>query len=170
MLDSETPLGSLFIAGQKRVQTYLENQGYVVVGTSTKVSESDIILGKRIDGELRICGVAEIKTRISAGDQPLTLEYLKKNGGYLITYEKIRYGAQLSVMLKTPFFVIVSLVAESKILIWKITDDNGEYLEEIKTKMTQTRKTVNGGVAIRKNAFLPIETPNLTIINEGSSG
>jgi hypothetical protein len=165
-LDCETPIGQLFMKEQYRVQQVLADRGYTVLNTSGKDNNADVILAKEIDGKLTVCGVAEIKSRKTAGDKPLTVEYLKQNGGYLITAEKLKYGAQMSIMLRAPFFVIVSLMEEGKILIWKITDDKGEYLEKIEVKQTKTQKTANGGVAYRNNAFLPIETPNLTIINE----
>jgi hypothetical protein len=165
-LDSETPVGQVFIQEQYRIQKLLEEKGYTVINTSKKYNGTDIILAKHIDGKLTVCGVAEIKSRMTAGNKILTLDYLKENGGYLITAEKLKYGAQMSVMLMAPFFVIVSLMEDDKILIWKITDEKGEYLEKIEIRQKKTKETVNGGVAYRNNAFLPIETPNLTIINE----
>lgn len=169
-LDCETPMGQLFIKEQKRVEKMISNCGYTVVSTSCNDHRSDIILSKEIEGRLTICGVGEIKARISAGGRPLTVDYLRENGGYLITSDKLKYGAMMSSMLSAPFFVIVSVIADQTILIWKITDKLGDYTEKFVTRETKTIKTVNGGEVVRTNAFLSMDSPNLTIIDERNFG
>lgn len=160
MLDCETPLGKIFIGEQHRIQKLLQGKGYEIINTSGLDNRSDILIAK--DGTL--CGVAEIRSRISAGKNALTIEYLRRNGGYLITNEKIAHGLQMSELLRVPFFVIVSLMVEDKVLIWKISDSGGKPLERLQVNTTKTRKTVNGGIAYRENAFLPMDSKNLTII------
>lgn len=164
MLDSKTPFGSFFIDEQRRIQRVIESRGYTVISMNPDDHASDILLCKEKDGWMTLCGVAEIKSRISAGETELTVEYLRQNGGYLITNQKLKAGAMLSAQLGVPFFIIVSLMVEKKILIWRITDDKGNYLEKYVTRETKTRKTANGGEIVRTNAFLPMNSPNLTII------
>lgn len=163
-LDCDTPLGQLFIQEQYRTQERLADRGYTVINTSGKANNADVILAKEIDGRLTITGLAEIKSRKTAGEKPLTKQYLQENGGYLITAEKLKFGALASSMYKVPFYVIVSLMEENVILVWQITTSTGDYTEKFETKQTPTRATVNGGSAFRTNAFLKMDSKYLTVI------
>ena len=126
-------------------------------------SQSDVIL-TIVDGDfLRIVGVAEIKSRVRAGDQLISLDYVNKNG-YLITYEKIRYGAMVSSIYKVPFFLIVSLMTEGKLLMWKITDNFGNIICDIESIYSKTQANVNGGEAVRRNAILKTGGENFKVI------
>lgn len=163
MLDCETPLGKKFIEEQYKTQAVLEARGYTVINTPSKDHNSDIMLAKEIDGKLTLFGVAEIKSRRMAGDKIIDREYVKRNG-YLVTYDKIKYGAQISSFYKVPFFLIVNLLLDNRILVWQLTHANGEKTIEYKLADTKTQKTCNGGEIIRRNAYLPLETDFLTEI------
>jgi hypothetical protein len=163
-LDCETPLGQLFIQEQHRTQERLAARGYTVINTNGPANNADVILSKVIDGRLTMTGLAEIKSRKTAGEKPLTRKYLSENGGYLITAEKLKFGALASSMYKVPFYVIVSLMEENVILVWQITTSTGDYTEKFETKQTPTRATVNGGTAFRTNAFLKMDSKYLTAI------
>lgn len=131
--------------------------------TAEDSSQSDVILTVPDGDFLRIVGVAEIKSRVRAGDQLISLDYVNSNG-YLITYEKIRYGAMISSVYKVPFFLIVSLMTEGKLLMWRITDNFGNIICKIETVYSKTQATVNGGEAVRRNAILRTGGENFKII------
>jgi hypothetical protein len=158
MLDCETERGKTFISHQRRTQDIIESKGYKIVEMAQKDSHSDVIIAHLVNGYYKVCGVGEIKCREMAGSVPLTREYLKK--GYLITYEKLVNGAKVSESLRTPFYIIVNLLSERVILIWRVTDDRGEFVFEFDTRESRTQKTCNGGVSNRLNAFLPIQYAN----------
>lgn len=164
MLDCHTPLGKLFIEHQYKTQKVLEARGYTVINTPVDDHFSDVILAKMVDGRLTMCGVAEIKSRDTAGDQKLTRKYLKDNGGYLITERKLRLGAMAASTYCVPFYVIVNLINEGVILVWQITNNKGIFVEDHPTARTETRSTVNGGTANRVNAFLQMDSKYLTVI------
>ena len=163
-LDCNTEKGKVFISEQYNVQDRISKFGYVVVNTNGDSNNADAILCKNVSERLTVCGVAEIKSRKTARGIPLTQKYLEENGGYLITAEKITFGVDLAKKLSVPFFVIVSLMVENKLLIWKISDRFGSIYPGIEYQKTKTMATINGGVAERLNAFLPMFTKNLTII------
>ncbi len=166
MLDCESPLGIEYMKHQYAAMTRLNKLGYLCIATKNPDDKTDIFIAKKgVDGHLRMYGMAEIKSRATAGGQMLTIEYLKQHGGYLITNDKLSVGQQLSFMMNIPFFVIVNLIYENKLLVWKITDDKGNFLDQFPRKRTKTRATVNGGEANRLNAFLQIDSKNLTIID-----
>lgn len=118
---------------------------------------ADAIIAKRENDVLKMVGICEIKTRLMAGDTKLTVRYLKENGGYLLTYDKISKGVDASSMLSVPFFLIVRLVHENIILIWKVSDEQGVFEFDFEKRVTKTQDTCNGGTAKRLNAYLPIE-------------
>lgn len=119
-----------------------------------ETSSHDVIIASEKDGILTATGVAEIKCREMAGNVPITREYLKN--GYLISYDKLTYGASASELFGIPYFVIVNLIPEKYILIWKLAED-GNFLFEFPVRESQTKRSCNGGVATRLNAYLPIE-------------
>jgi hypothetical protein len=155
MLDCETERGKTFISHQRDTQGIIESKGYKIIEMAQKDSHSDVIIAHLVNGYYTICGIGEIKCREMAGSVPLTRDYLKR--GYLITYEKLLHGAKLSETLRTPFYIIVNLLLERVILIWRITNDKGEFEFEFTTKESRTQSTCNGGVSYRLNAYLPIQ-------------
>lgn len=163
MLDCDTPLGKVYIDEQYKTQKLLEARGYTIVNTPSKDHTSDIMLAKPIDGKLTLYGLAEIKSRRNAGEVIIDRGYVKKNG-YLVTFNKIKYGSMASAFYKVPFFLIVNLLNDNVILIWQITDHVGNYTIDFKTIDTKTQKTCNGGEIVRRNAFLPYDTNYLTEI------
>lgn len=167
MLDCQTPRGRRFIDEQHKTQCILESLGYFFVTMSTDSSFADAIIAKRENDILKMVGVCEIKTRLMANDRPLTIKYLKDNGGYLVTYEKLSNGVEASSMLSVPFFLIVRLVHESVILIWKVSDENGVFEFDFEKRRTKTKETCNGGNIVRLNAYLPVEKSTVIRVSEG---
>lgn len=163
MLDCETPLGKTFMTAQYKTQSLLEARGYTIVNTPGADHNSDILLCKPVDGRLTLYGIAEIKSREKAGDVILNREYVEKHG-YLVTYDKIKYGAQISSFYKVPFFLIVNLLLDNRVLVWQLTDAYGNKTMDFEVKETKTQKTCNGGEIIRRNAYLPLDTNYLTEI------
>ena len=157
MLDCDTPVGKMFINEQYNTQKILESKGYTFINMATKDSGADAFIAKTIDGVLTVCGVAEIKNRKMAGNSKLTVQYLKDNGGYLITNEKLKYGKNASEFFEIPFFLIVNLLEEGVILIWKVTNEYGSYMFDFVSRETETSMTCNGGVITRLNSYLPVD-------------
>lgn len=157
MLDCQTPRGRKFISHQLRTQSLLEKRGYKILNMATKASHADVLIAKDVEGLTTLCGVAEIKSREMAGSVPLTVDYLANNGGYLVTHDKLKYGSEASNLFSVPFFLIVNLLMENKILIWKVTDDQGLFLFDFETRDTPTQMTCNGGTITRPNSYLPVD-------------
>lgn len=167
MLDCQTPRGRRFIDEQHKTQCILESLGYIFVTMSTDSAFADAIIAKREGEVLKMVGICEIKTRLMANEKPLTISYLKENGGYLVTYDKLSHGVEASGMLSVPFFLIVRLVHENVIMIWKVSDENGVFEFDFEKKITKTRETCNGGQIKRLNAYLPVEKSTVIRVSEG---
>lgn len=155
-MDCTTQRGQLFMDGQYETQRILESLGYTILATPALGDQVDCIMGRLIDGVNTVVGIAEIKTRERAGSVKLTKDYLARNGGYLITNQKIEYGRKMSYLFSVPFYVIVRLVHEDVVLYWKMTDTSGNLAFEYTVKQSTTQASCNGGQANRENAYLPI--------------
>ena len=103
------------------------------------------------DGE--IVGVYESKCR------NMTIEQMNRfNDEWLVTFEKILNGAELSKRLYIPFYGLLYLVQEPVGVILKITDEKGNILPRVRIEQTTTQKTINGGSIVRTNAYVDIST------------
>lgn len=98
-----------------------------------------------------IAGIFESKCR------DLTFEQLFAFGSWLVTFEKLEKCKAVSELLQVPFFGFLYLIPEDRTLLWKITDEEGKYDFDFKVRETETQATINGGKAIRNNAYLPIK-------------
>lgn len=111
----------------------------------------------QIDGFMvrngEVVGVYESKCR------NMTIEQMHRfNDEWLITFEKILNGADLSKRLYVPFYGLLYLVQEPIGVILKITDEKGNILPRVRLEQTSTQKTINGGSIIRTNAYVDIGT------------
>lgn len=157
MLDCITSRGQFFIEQQRKTQNYLEKMGFIVIETENKDHHSDVILAWKKRNRVHITGLAEIKTREMAGKDIISIDYIKNNGGYLVTKQKITDGINLAKLLGVSFYIIVRLLSENVIIIWKLSNPSGEEIINYESKNSQTKATCNGGTTIRKNAYLSID-------------
>ena len=98
-----------------------------------------------------ITGVFESKCRSH------TLQDFKNWGSWLVTYEKIDGLAWMSNKLCIPALGFLYSIPDDVILMWHITDSQGNYKFELRVEKTITQATINGGKAERENAYLPID-------------
>jgi hypothetical protein len=146
-----------FMEAEARVRRILEARGYIVLRTWGEFNKADLLLGREVDGRATLVGLAEVKSREYAGNLPLTLEYIRKSGGYLVSYHKLDHASKLSAIHQVPFFLIVNLMLSRQLLFFQLTNSEGKFVAEFETKTTQTMKSANGGIANRLNAFLRAE-------------
>lgn len=143
-----------WIEEEARVQRILESRGYTILRTSGEFNKADFLLGREIDGRNTLIALAEVKSREYAGSIPLNLDYIRKSGGYLVSYHKLDHASKLSAIHQVPFFIIVNLILTRQLLFFQITDDDGNFVVEFEKRVTSTQKNANGGNANRLNAFL----------------
>lgn len=74
---------------------------------------------------------------------------------WLVTGQKIEDGIQVAKSLCVPYVGFLYLVPDKVLLVAKIWD--GEYKLPIRWEKTETQATVNGGLAIRVNAFINMD-------------
>lgn len=103
-----------------------------------------------IDKKGFISAVVEVKCRNMTREQ-LDNEF---NCEWLVTHEKVAFGAVCAEMLCVPLKGFLYLVPEKTLLIKTLYDPNSGYLASMHVEDTRTQATVNGGTANRKNAFI----------------
>ena len=99
------------------------------------------------------CAV-EVKTRNMTTEQ-LICSY---GNEWLISYDKILKGQQISELICSPFIGMLYLIPEKKILTIKLTDNRGKFLVDFDVRKTKTQECINGGEKIVNNAFIPMDT------------
>tara|TARA_R110002020_G_C16181847_1_gene764888 strand:+ start:351 stop:896 length:546 start_codon:yes stop_codon:yes gene_type:complete len=75
---------------------------------------------------------------------------------WLITHDKLIKGQRISQLCRVPLVGLLWLVPEQYLLVVKFTKANGDFLFDFEVHETETQATVNGGTAIRDNAFIPL--------------
>jgi len=149
-LDINTPKGQESVKQEKKMIEHIEKCWGVQIFETNK-KDSALVDGIIVKNN-EIVGVCENKCRNMTHD---TL--VDKYGSWLITDSKLDIGKIASKILKVPFIGFLYLVDDDITLFWKITDTDGNFLFDFKTEETPTQATINGGTAIRLNAYLPIE-------------
>lgn len=148
-LDINTPKGQLTLQQEQYVIENIRNKWGVDVVLTNKKREAcyDGMIVK--DGNA--VAVIEIKCRDMSYDQ-----MMKWGGTWLITHQKLVDCAQISKLSTVPLLGFLYLVPDNRILYWKITDDKGEFIFDFRVEETITQYCVNGGEALRKNAYLDV--------------
>jgi hypothetical protein len=103
-----------------------------------------------------VTGVIEIKSR------SLSLPELEKFKTGLVTEAKLAEGRSVSATLQAPFF-LVFLLKDNWMVIWEMSDKRGNKTFDYEVVRTRTKKTVEGGSAMRPNGFLPVTEAKILV-------
>ena len=126
------------------------NDGIAVYHTSTTG-------GSPVDGIIcckttnKIIGIAEVKSRRDMDREKFVNE---RRSEWLVTKAKIDAIASISKLLQIAAFGILYLPIDGLIFVVKITRESGDVCCKLRTEVTQTKATTNGGIANRLNAFI----------------
>ena len=97
-----------------------------------------------------ITRIVEFKSRNES------FESMERFGTYLISYDKILNGIEMSRMMCVPFVLIVYLIRDGIVIGVELGDEYGVGVP-MEIQETRTQKSIDGGEAIRRNAFIDIE-------------
>lgn len=122
-----------------------------------QVFETDKDSPCEVDGFLArdniVVGVFESKCR------HLDLEQLRKfDNTWLVTFDKVLAGLELSRKLHVPYYGLVYLLDEPMGLMVQISDAKGSPIVKMEVAQTTTQRTVNGGTIQRANAYIDMST------------
>jgi hypothetical protein len=159
MMDCDTPRGRVAIGYEREIAeraalVWASDVTMTGGGAATDVAPVDALFARH--GRLE--AVAEIKWR--GGGDILSLAGLRQYGSYLITYRKLRHGRLAGRLLHVPYLLIVGLSDAD--VWWTISDADGAWREQPRVEWTVTQRTINGGVARRRNAYLALD--NMQVI------
>lgn len=104
-----------------------------------------------VDREGLIRGVVEAKCRYGIDEQGFKDAF---RGEWLITMDKVVRGSRAAQMLCVPYYGFLYLTAADIVLTKKIADSDGQFCVPFRCDNTTTRRTVNGGEALRANAYI----------------
>jgi len=95
--------------------------------------------------------VVETKCRYN-----LKLAQLKNsfNNEWLVTWTKVQNAMQIATSLGVPCVGLLYLVEEKTLLVQKLSDQYGNLMAKLRIENTETQATINGGKAVRNNAFI----------------
>jgi len=96
--------------------------------------------------------VAQTSCRqITLGD----MQYNFRNE-WLLTFEKLLKGRRMAMGLQVEYWGLIYLVPDAVLLRVKMFTPQQGWLVKFRIEKTMTRATVNGGTAIRDNAFIDV--------------
>jgi hypothetical protein len=75
-------------------------------------------------------------------------------GQWLVTHDKIVRAMAVAKALQLGLTGFVYLVQSKTLLVQPLVDAGGRFLTSLKIETTQTQANINGGLAIRTNAFI----------------
>jgi Holliday junction resolvase len=150
-LDVNTPMGQFYVAKESVAITILEkhNPGVKYIHTPSESSSVVDLLAIR-NGNLSAIG--EVKSRNMTEAQLQTFD-----GEWLVTFEKLQEGARVAKALRVPFYGVLHLIPEDKVLVKRLADEDGQLLAKMRIERTQTQATCNGGQKIRTNAYIDMK-------------
>ena len=105
-------------------------------------------------------GIYETKCRYKLPVK--TLQNSTYSNRWLVTFDKILAGLELAQKLFVPYYGILYLVDEPdpdlRGHMVEIGDARGSLAVDIQVRRSETRATVNGGLANRINAYILMDT------------
>jgi len=141
--------------GQKSLEQERKLLASFCAAMKCSVIETDKNQPAQIDGFIvcdgALCGIFESKCRKANVSQ-----MHRWGDEWILTYQKLLDGAEISRRLCTPFYGIVYLLDEPLGIIIQLTDHEGKILPKVRVEETATQATINGGTAVRANAYIDI--------------
>lgn len=158
MLDSHTKIGRQNIQQQFWVLEYLKQEhgvDYKPTEKQNEVYDAEVFIGEKLDY------IIEIKNRSyinRAAKEKASLSRLSELGSYLITYDKLISLRDKAKEKGCRSILCVNLPFDKKIMMFEISNNNGDFLFDFPVEESRTFKSCNSfrGKVLRKNAFLPI--------------
>jgi len=149
-MDILTQKGQLTLPDEARAHQLFTSQhaNFTYVETpKDKPSDIDAFLVK--NGIIK--AVVETKCRYDCDINKFFGQY---NGKWLVTLDKIERCRDVAKSLCVDFVGFLYLKQSDILLVQKISNVFGSYVPNIEIKSTETQATINGGKAVRSNAYI----------------
>ena len=150
MLDIATVRGQVSLADEQHVADWFNAKpGLRYIQTpKNKPAKVDAILTQNNE----IIGLAETKCRYK-----LSLDQFQQTfrNEWLITAEKVDTGIKLAEQLCVPLYGFLFLVDANTLLVQNLSSASTHR------EITETQRTINGGVAVRENLFVSMRNAKI---------
>lgn len=148
-LDVLTPAGKVTLQQELTAYAIFERHhpGYTIEHTDKDKPEP-------FDGRIMLRGkvmaLVETKCRADVDFYEFQTRYRNR---WLITERKLKFAAACAERERVPLYGFLYIVRGQVLMVKRLTDARGNLVEH-ETAETKTQATVNGGEAIRLNAFI----------------
>jgi len=157
-LDINTPRGQETLADEKKAAEAFEREyGWRYIHTpKVRASKIDAIL---LNEQSEIAGVVLASARYECSIDKFMTEW---DAEWLLTWRKLAVAARVARDLQVMLFGFLYVVDDRLLLIKRLYDPmrpvrTARWLAQFRLDRTETKATVNGGRAVRLNAFVNIE-------------
>lgn len=82
-----------------------------------------------------------------------------------MTWAKVQNAITIASSLGVPCIGFLYLVDEDILLSQKISEPDGRLVADVRLSTTETQATINGGVALRTNAFIDMRQAKVLRLN-----
>jgi hypothetical protein len=107
-----------------------------------------------IDAILSVDGVMKAVVETKCRNTSVTEFHCSFKDEWLVTYEKLIKAADIASALSVPLIGFLYLIQDDVLLYQKLWEPNNGWTCHMSIKPTWTQATVNGGKALRSNAFI----------------
>jgi hypothetical protein len=151
-LDINTPRGQQTLIDETKAVAIFESHHPRCLYANTPKKEAgdvDAVVVHLDEGDVKC--VVETKCRY---DVTLAQFHDEYSGKWLVTFDKILKGMKLAEALRVPLYGFLYIVKDKALLMRRLWSPAKGLEAHMEIRKTKTQATVNGGEAVRDNAFL----------------
>jgi hypothetical protein len=151
-VDILTEKGQVSLNDEQTLAKWLEKNfslKYIQTPKDTPALVDAIVTNK---SSTELLGVAETKCRYDIA----SLEQFQTNykNEWLVTWSKVNNAINIATSMGVPCVGFLYLVKPKVLLTQKLSDNTGRLAVDVRLSTTSTQATINGGIALRTNAFI----------------
>lgn len=151
-MDILTEKGQVSLNDEQTLAKWLEKNfslKYIQTPKDTPALVDAIVTNKNSS---ELLGVAETKCRYDIA----SLEQFQANykNEWLVTWSKVNNAINIATSMGVPCVGFLYLVKPRVLLTQKLSDNTGRLAVDVRLSTTSTQATINGGIALRTNAFI----------------
>jgi hypothetical protein len=151
-LDINTPRGQLTLADEMAAVAIFHRHYPELRYIHTPKNDMSDIDGMVINhAEDALVCIAETKCRYDMTIEKFEVAYGRK---WLVTFDKFVKGYKLADSCRVPFYGFLYIVPSKALLIKPLWTPQNKLEVDLKVQKTETQATVNGGRALRDNAYI----------------
>lgn len=158
-MDILTPAGQETLMQERRaVQIFREHYPDLHYVNTDK--DSPVSIDAVITKDNSIVAAAECKCR-----QMTEEEFFQQyDGQWLLTYDKLARAKELAGLMYVPLIGLLYLVPDDILLVKTLVRRDGTFDVSFSVDKTRTQATVNGGEAVRDNAYIDMNDAKILVL------